>query len=544
MENLLHDLAICPCVFVPWLDILMVAVLCILLLLGYPAAFSLAGTALLFAIIGMAFNVFDISFLKPFPQRIFGSVTNTTLIAVPMFILMGVILEKAKIAEDLLDAMAKLFGSLRGGLGISVTIVGALLAASTGIVGATVVTMGLLSLPTMLKRGYDPALASGTIAAAGTLGQIIPPSIVLILLGDAISNAYQKSQLAAGNFSPEAVSAGDLFAGALFPGLMLVSFYILWQIFVAIFQGHKAPAIPETELGSRREIWMAAARTLPAPLLLIIAVLGSILAGVATPTEAASVGAMGALLIAGLRLTSQKTKRILRLRHKSWVLISVISIFFLFLLSYFFDLRIGRTEISFGEQIALFLAVVFCILIPPGLISSLYTLGKEKLTPSIVDQTTRVTTMVFTILIGAALFSLVFRGLGGDETVRHALDATPGGVIGAVAVVMLVMFVLGFFLDFIEITLVVVPLVAPVLLGMGLDPVWLGVLMAINLQTSFLTPPFGFALFYLRGVAPPEIKTTQIYRGALPFIIIQIIAILVLIAFPQLATWLPDQLYK
>ena len=531
----MEALGICPCVIVPWLDVIMVAVLCGLLLLGFPAAFSLAGTALLFAVIGMAFNVFDVSFLKPFPQRIFGAVTNTTLIAVPMFILMGVILEKSRIAEDLLDAMAKLFGRLRGGLGISVTVVGALLAASTGIVGATVVTMGLLSLPTMLRRGYDPAFATGSIAAAGTLGQIIPPSIVLILLGDAISNAYQKSQLAAGNFSPETVSAGDLFAGALFPGLMLVGLYILYQIFVATFQGHKAPAIPANELGSRKEIWAAAARTLPAPLILIIAVLGSILSGAATPTEAASVGAIGALIIAGSKLSSGLAR--------TMTLLTGLSIVAIFFLAQNVDLRLGREVISTIEGVLIALALGLCAIIPVGLLFSLRTLSQKKLLAGIVDQTSRVTTMVFTILIGAALFSLVFRGLGGDETVRHALEATPGGIVGAVAAVMLVMFVLGFFLDFIEITLVVVPLVAPVLLAMGLDPVWLGVLMAVNLQTSFLTPPFGFALFYLRGVAPPEITTMDIYRGALPFIGIQILALILLIVFPQLATWLPDKLY-
>lgn len=528
-------LGICPCVIVPWLDVIMVAVLCVLLLLGFPAAFSLAGTALLFAIVGMAFNVFDVSFLKPFPQRVFGAVTNTTLIAVPMFILMGVILEKSRIAEDLLDAMAKLFGSLRGGLGISVTVVGALLAASTGIVGATVVTMGLLSLPTMLRRGYDPAFATGSIAAAGTLGQIIPPSIVLILLGDAISNAYQKSQLAAGNFSPETVSAGDLFAGALLPGMMLVGLYILYQIFVATFQGHKAPAIPASELGTRKEIWAAAGRTLPAPLILIIAVLGSILSGAATPTEAASVGAIGALIIAGSKLSTGLARNL--------ILFAGIAIVAVFFIAQNVDLRLGRNVVSTLEGVLIALTLGLCVFIPIGLLFSLRTLSRQKLLANIADQTTRVTTMVFTILIGAALFSLVFRGLGGDETVRHALEATPGGVVGAVAAVMLVMFVLGFFLDFIEITLVVVPLVAPVLLAMGLDPVWLGVLMAVNLQTSFLTPPFGFALFYLRGVAPPSITTMDIYRGAMPFIAIQIFALIMLIVFPQLATWLPDRLY-
>ena len=507
MDIAIGDFQFCACAFAGWLDIAMVATLCLFLVAGYPVAFSLAGTALIFAVLGMMFGVFDISYLIPFPQRVFGAVSNTTLIAIPMFILMGVILEKSKIAEELLDEMAKLFGSLPGGLGLSVTIVGALLAASTGIVGATVVTMGLLSLPTMLRRGYDPAFASGSIAAAGTLGQIIPPSIVLILLGDVISNAYQRAQLQMGNMSPETVSVGHLFAGALFPGLMLVGFYMLWQVFIAVTQPKKAPAIPAAELGSRAEVWKAAMKTLPPPLILIVAVLGSILTGVATPTEAASVGAVGALLIAGARLAPKGS---------------------------FFA----------GRLAVIFLAVALFALTPWGVVASLVQLRRERTLTPIVDQTARVTTMVFAILIGAALFSLVFRGLGGDDTVHRALAATPGGVVGAVLTVMIVMFVLGFFLDFIEITLVVVPLVGPPLLAMGLDPVWLGVMMAINLQTSFLTPPFGFALFYLRGVAPPEVTTMHIYRGAVPYIAIQLLALGVLAMYPQIATWLPDVLYK
>jgi len=538
--DLFGDAGFCFCAFAGWLDIAMVVVLCALLMAGYPVAFSLGGTALIFAVIGLAFGVFDISFLKPFPQRIFGAVSNTTLIAVPMFILMGVILEKSKIAEELLDEMAKLFGSLRGGLGISVTIVGALLAASTGIVGATVVTMGLLSLPTMLRRGYDPAFASGSIAAAGTLGQIIPPSIVLILLGDVISNAYQKAQLEQGVFAPETVSVGDLFAGALIPGLMLVGLYLLWQVFVAVTQPKKAPAIPAAEMGSRAEVWKAAMKTLPPPLILIIAVLGSILAGAATPTEAASVGAVGALLIAGLRLAPKGSI----LAGRPAVVTSAAAIIGLILLTSFLDLRLGRESVSGVESAGIALAFLLFALTPWGVIASFIQLRREKTLSAIVDQSARVTTMVFTILIGAALFSLVFRGLGGDDTVRAALEATPGGVLGAVITVMAVMFILGFFLDFIEITFVVVPLVGPPLLAMGLDPVWLGVMMAINLQTSFLTPPFGFALFYLRGVAPPEVKTSDIYRGAIPFIFIQLLALAILSVFPMLATWLPGVLYQ
>ncbi len=539
MEFEIANVAFCACTIAGWLDILMVVALCACLMAGFPVAFSLAGTALVFAVLGLTFGVFDISYLIPFPQRVFGAVTNTTLIAVPMFILMGVILEKSKIAEELLDEMAKLFGSLPGGLGLSVTIVGALLAASTGIVGATVVTMGLLSLPTMLRRGYDPAFASGSIAAAGTLGQIIPPSIVLILLGDVISNAYQRAQLQQGIMSPDTVSVGHLFAGALFPGLMLVGFYLLWQIIVALTRPKMAPAIPASELGSRGEVWLAAMKTLPPPLILIVAVLGSILAGVATPTEAASVGAIGALLIAGMRLAPKSAL----LAGRPAVLVSAAAIIGLLVITSLLDLRLGRAHASDMENIGIVIAFILFALTPWGLVASLFQLRREKALAPIFDQTARVTTMVFTILIGAALFSLVFRGLGGDDTVHRALEATPGGVFGAVVMVMFVMFILGFFLDFIEITLVVVPLVGPPLLAMGLDPVWLGVMMAINLQTSFLTPPFGFALFYLRGVAPPEVRTMDIYRGALPYIAIQIIGLGVLAFYPQIATWLPKVLY-
>ncbi len=540
MEFAIGDFTVCACAFAGWLDIAMVAVLCALLMAGYPVAFSLAGTALLFATLGLAFGVFDIAFLRPFPQRVFGAVTNVTLIAVPMFIFMGVILEKSKIAEELLEAMAKLFGSLRGGLGLSVTVVGALLAASTGIVGATVVTMGLLSLPTMLRRGYDPAFSSGSIAAAGTLGQIIPPSIVLILLGDVVSNAYQKAQLEQGVFAPETVSVGDLFAGALIPGLMLVGMYLLWQIFVAATQPKKAPAIPAAERGEVKDVWIDALKVLPPPLLLIVAVLGSILAGIATPTEAASVGAIGALLIAGARMAPKGSI----LAGRPAVFASAAAIIGLVALTGLLDLRLGRESISAIETAGIALALLFFALTPWGVVASLIQLHRQKTLAPIVDQTARVTTMVFTILIGAALFSLVFRGLGGDETVHAALEATPGGIIGAVVTVMLVMFVLGFFLDFIEITFVVVPLVGPPLLAMGVDPVWLGVMMAINLQTSFLTPPFGFALFYLRGVAPPEVRTAHIYRGAIPYIAIQLLALGVLALFPGLATALPDLLYR
>jgi tripartite ATP-independent transporter DctM subunit len=443
------------------------------LLLGYPVAFSLGGTALAFAWVGAYFGWFDDAFLEALPNRLFGIMTNETLIAVPLFVFMGVMLERSKVAENLLDTMAALFGPLRGGLGISVTVVGMLLAASTGIVGATVVTMGLLSLPTMLRRRYAPSVAAGTICASGTLGQIIPPSIILVILGDVLSAAYQQAQLDLGVFSPDTVSVGDLFIGALLPGLLLVGLYILYQVGVAIARPEAVPAIPPEERETEwRPLLGRVLRVLVPPFLLIVAVLGSILGGLATPTEAASVGAVGAIL-----------------------------------------LSLGQRQLG------------------------LDTLGE------VVRGTTKVTSMVFLIFIGASLFSLVFRGFGGDEAVEELLLDLPGGVVGAVAAVMLVMFLLGFILDFIEITFVVVPIVGPILLAMGLDPVWLGVMIAINLQTSFLTPPFGFSLFYLRGVAPPEVTTLAIYRGVMPFILIQLLVLGLLGVWPGLATWLPGVLY-
>jgi tripartite ATP-independent transporter DctM subunit len=453
-----------------WVAALLFVSVVLVLLAGFPVAFSLGGTALIFAGIGMMSGNFNEALLLGLPNRVYGIMTNETLVAVPLFVFMGVTLERARIAEDLLETLSGLFGTLRGGLGISVTLVGMLLAASTGIVGATVVTMGLLSLPTMLKRGYSPEIATGTICASGTLGQIIPPSIILVMLGDVMTTAYQQAQLEMGVFSPKTVSVGDLFAGALIPGLLLVLLYVLYILGVALLKPDSVPA-------HRRETGkvVTVAQVLKAlgpPLILIFAVLGSILNGLATPTEAAGVGGMGALLLA-----------------------------------------ISRGELSLDRL------------------------------QDIMRATLRISSMVFLILIGASIFSLVFRGYGGDDGVRAILEGLPGGVIGAVVVVMVVMFLLGFVLDFIEITFVVVPIVGPVLLAMGLDPVWLGIMIAINLQTSFLTPPFGFALFYLRGVAPPSVRTVQIYRGAIPFVAIQVLALLVIAVFPDLVTWLPGRIY-
>jgi tripartite ATP-independent transporter DctM subunit len=438
-------------------------VVCLLLMLGYPVALTLAGTALAFAAGGILAGHFDPGFLAALPGRIYGTMSNTTLIAVPLFILMGVILEKSRVAEELLGSMARLFGGLRGGLGISVVVVGMFLAASTGIVGATVVTMGLLSLPSMLRSGYSPSLATGTICATGTLGQIIPPSIALVLLGDILSSAYQQAQLNMAIFNPQPVSVGDLFIGALIPGLLLVALYILYLTVYARLRPEAAPPAS----GERASIGEALMGLLP-PLALIVVVLGSIMAGAATPTEAAGIGAVGALILA-----------------------------------------IAKGQMNLPRM------------------------------REVVTSTLEVTCMVFLILVGAAVFSLVFRGFGGEELIHHFFEGMPGGVMGATLVVMVVIFLLGFILDFIEITFVVVPIVAPILLAMGLDPVWLGIMIALNLQTSFLTPPFGFALFYLRGVAPETLPTGAIYRGVVPFILIQLLLMVALWFWPGLATWLP-----
>lgn len=441
------------------------------LTLGFPVAFSLAGTALFFGLAGVLLGVFDPSNFSSLAARYVGFMTNEVLVAVPLFIFMGVMLERSGIAERLLLTMGKLFGNLRGGLGISVILVGALLAASTGVVGATVVTMGLISLPAMLRAGYDPKLASGVICASGTLGQIIPPSTVLIFMGDMLSGINAQVQMQKGNFAPEPVSVGALFAGAFFPGLVLVGLYLCWMIYKAATDPQSCPATPvpvEERQHLAREVLVA----LVPPLALIIAVLGSILGGIATPTEAASVGSVGAMLLAALR----------------W-------------------------RLSF------------------------------RMLREVVVSAATITSMIFIILFGAAVFSIVFRLMGGDNLVHEFLGNMPGGVVGATIIVLFVMFLLGFILDTFEIIFIVIPITAPVLLALGVDPIWLGVAVGVNLQTSFLTPPFGFSLFYLRGVAPSRVTTGMIYRGVVPFVVLQLVGIIVLFVFPDLATWLPSVLY-
>jgi tripartite ATP-independent transporter DctM subunit len=456
-----------------FLAVAMVVAVCGLLLVGYPVALTLAGVSLGFAVLGAALNVMNLALLGALPARIFGVMSNDVLLAIPLFIFMGVMLERSRIAEDLLETMGRLFGALPGGLGFSVIVVGVLLAAAKGVVGATTVTMGLIVLPTMLRHGYDKALAAGTVAATATLAQIFPPATVLVLLGDQLSNSYQAAQLAQGNFAPQTVSVADLFAGAIIPGLMLVLLYLLYLIGIAIFFPQKSPAIaPEPDAPRGFALARRLIAVLIAPIALILAVLGSILGGIATPTEAASVGAVGAILLAALRS------------------------------------------------------------------------GATGLLMPVMVRTTQITSMIFVILIGATLFSLVFRGLGGDTMVERALTNLPGGVAGATLAVMAALFLLGFVMDAFEIIFVVVPIVAPVLLKMpGVDPVWLGIMMAVNLQTSYMHPPLGPTLFYLRGVAPPEVTTRHIYLGIIPYVLIQLAMLVALWFLPALATWLPHKLY-
>ncbi|MBA4226309.1 MAG: tripartite transporter [Hyphomonas sp.] len=504
------------------------------LLAGYPVALTLGGVALIFALIGIATGVFPESFLKAFPSRIEGGsiMQSQTLVAVPLFVIMGVILERSRVAEDLLNIASRLLGKMRGGLGFAVVLVGTLLAASTGIVGATVITMTLIALPSMMRQGYDPRLATGTIAASGTLGQIIPPSIVLILLADAISNAASQAALRSGGGSA-VVSVGDLFAGALIPGLILVALYLLWIALMAIFRPESCPPAKVIE-GTAPLSFRDVALGLGAPLALIVAVLGSILGGIAPPTEAAAIGAGGAILLAGMRLAREAKSRLMPV-----MLAGLAGILLIIVLRNTLDLRTASGGHSGADFIGMAITVLAALAILAALVAGLLVLRRVKQLGPALKSSAHITSMVFLILIGASLFSLVFRGFDGDDLVHDILHNVPGGKWGALAAAMLVMFILGFFLDFIEIVFVVVPLVAPPLILLGCDPVWLGILMAVNLQTSFLTPPFGFALFYLRGAAPPEVSTMQIWQGALPFIGLQVILLAMVASMPALATWLP-----
>jgi tripartite ATP-independent transporter DctM subunit len=430
---------------------LMFGVALVLIFSGYPVAFALGGTALIFAFVGVEFGYFDWHLLLAMPDRTFGVMSNFVLLAVPFFIFMGTMLEKSKLAEDLLRTIGLLFGRLRGGLALAVVVVGALLAAATGVVGASVVAMGMISLPVMLRYKYSKTLSTGVITASGTLGQIIPPSVVLVVLGDQLG-----------------VSVGDLFVGALIPGLMLAGLYALFVVGVAIFSPSAAPAMPKEEReAASGELMKRVALVMMPPLVLILLVLGSIFAGVATPTEAGALGALGAIGLAAVnrRLTLESLK-------------------------------------------------------------------------GTMTETTKLTSMVMFLLIGSTAFALVFRGLYGDIWIEDLLTNLPGGKVGLLVVANVAIFVLGFFIDFFEIAFIIIPLIAPAASILGIDLVWFGVMVGMNLQTSFLTPPFGFALFYLRGVAPPGIKTTEIYKGVIPFIVIQLIGLLMIVLFPELVTGL------
>ena len=440
------------------IPLLLLLLICVALLIGYPVALTLAGISILFALICIPFGVFDPTIFKSIPIRIFGIMNNVTLLAVPLFIFMGTILEKSGIAAKMLENMAQAFKGTKGGLSISIIIVGALLAASTGIVGATVVTMGLMSLPILINQGYEKDFSSGLVASTGTLGQIIPPSIALVLLGDVMSNAYQRAQNDMGIFSQQTVTVGDLFIGAIVPGILICFGYLIYTLYKN--RNNSNIKDTSTELAiDKVELF----KTLALPIVLIFLVLGSIFAGIATPTEAAAIGAFGALLIALIN---------------------------------------REVNLNFIKETS--------------------------------EKTAVVSTMIFTILIGASIFSLIFRGVGGDELIDLIFNSLPGGSFTALIFVLVIIFLLGFILDFIEICYVIVPLVAPPLLMMGFDPVWLAILFAINLQTSFLTPPFGFSLFYLRGVADESIQTREIYRGVIPFIAIQLLILFVVIIFPKI----------
>ncbi len=452
--------------FFPFLLFFLLAVF---LLAGYPVALTLAGTAILVGTIGFLFDFFPLVLISVLPNRIFGILTNETLIAVPLFIFMGVMLEKSGIANDLLENMSKIWGKKRGGLVYSILIVGVLMAASTGIVGATVVTMGILSLPLMIKWKYDKKISTGVICASGTLGQIIPPSIVLVLLADVFQGANEQASAISGDLAPDPVSSIDLFAGAIFPGLLLVSLYFLWIIFCSKLKPDIFPI--NNQIETRNFSFISILRIIFPPIALIIIVLGSILFGIATPTESASLGALGSILIS-----------------------------------------IRKKGININTLL------------------------------DASEETMKISCMVFFILIGASLFSLVFRGFGGDLLVENFINQIPGGAVSSFIVVMIIIFLLGFFLDFFQIVFVIVPIVGPSLIAIGYDPIWLALMFAINLQTSFLTPPFGFALFYLRGVCPKEVKTSEIYQGVIPFIALQIILLLILYKFPSIITWLPKQI--
>ena len=512
------------------LDLMMFAALILAIVSGFPVAFSIAGIAVVFAYLGWVCGVMDISILGAFSQRVFGLISNQVLIAIPLFVLMGALLEKSRIAEDLLDTMGRAFGKLRGGLMISVILVGTLLAASTGIVGATVVAMGMIALPTMLRAGYDPRVSAGVVCTAGTLGQIIPPSTLLIILADVMSNAYQQAQYQQGKFSVEALSVGQFFAAAIVPGLVLVSLYLIYVVVRGIARPQDMP-LGDLSLAKPARLEVLGA-ILP-PILLIFAVLGSILGGLATPTEAAAVGATGALLMSGARFK----------RYRAIIIMAAIVLILLAIVAGLFPIRLQRSDIGFAAHVTGGLHVVLAAVGALGVVAALRNVMAARMIHDAAHSTMIMTTMIFATILAAGMFSLVFIALGGEERVAHWLENLPGGPVGALLATMLIVFIMGFFLDFVEISVIILPLVTPSLIMMGHDPIWLGIILAINLQTSFLTPPLGFSLFYLRGAAPAEVTTGHIYRGVLPFIVLQAMGVAVVWFWPSLATWLPRAMF-
>ncbi len=534
---------------VVWACLLLVTVVGTLFT-GYPVALCLAGASLLVAWLAALFGAFDLALLNAIPQRLFAILNNDLLIAVPLFIFMGSLLERSQVAARLLTTLSGLFGARHGGLGYAVLLVGALLAASTGIVGATVVTLGVLSLPTMLRNGYSPRLASGLVCASGTLGQIIPPSIVLVLLGDQLASAWQQSQFARGNYSPDAISVNDLFAAALLPGLILVSLYAIYLAVIVRWVPSLAPPVTESNL-TPRPTARQVIEDLCIPLILIVAVLGSILFGVASPTEAAALGALGALLISALQIPA---------RGLVLIRLTLVALLLLAIAGAMDIVNIHVAPKTTAEGLLLAIVLILCAIAVAGIGLSLWRTNQDTAAsddPGTIDpndstlvysiiQTLTVSCMIFTLVIGASIFTLILRGLGGDEVLHEWLTGLPGGAMTLLLATMLAIFLLGFILDFVEIIYIVVPIVVPILLsaeiapGVTFNPLWLGVMIAMNLQTSFLTPPFGFALFYLRGVAPASVTLGDIYRGCIPFVIIQLLMLAILWWMPSLATWLPD----
>jgi tripartite ATP-independent transporter DctM subunit len=502
------------------------------ILSGAPVSFVLLGAPFLVAILGAATGSFDLAFVNAFPSRAFGLLTNPIFVAVPLFVLMGSLLEKADIARRMMLTAGMLFGEHRGGLAFAVIIVGALLAASTGVIGATILMLGMIALPAMLGANYSPRLASGVICASGSLGQIIPPSILLILLSDQISAAYQSGRRSVGDFAPEPVSVGDLFAGALLPGLLLVGLYLVYVLAVSLLRPETCPPIRRSELaGEQREIEFGEViKALVLPLALILLVLGSILGGVATPTESAALGAAGALVLVAMERKSAP----------AWfrgIILAVLPAAFMLVLVR----ALGGASTSPLLMVA---GLVALIVLLAGVALATWQELRKGVLVEVAASTATMVSMLTLIVLGATMLSLVFRGLGGDDLVHDALTSLPGGLVTAVLVVMVVIFILGFLLEYIEIIFIVVPVAAPPLMAAGVDPVWFAILISMNLQMSFLTPPFGYALFYFRSVAPAELATRDIYASVAPFILLQLLALALVAAFPALATWLPGVIFR